>query len=920
MALLSLSFSLIIACSGESPESRAALLERASANFTAGEYRAAEIDLKALLQDEPGNTDARILLGKIYLQREQGAAAEGEFERAARSLEQRGPLLPLTARALLLQGKYAEAAELDDFSQELAPADQADLLASRGLAMTYLGDINRAAVLTEAALELRPADAYANYARTMFLLATGKVEQAEIELDELAAAHPEFGQVWALKGDLSASKSQLKAAEAHYGKAIETKTSNLVERLKRARSRILLEDYEGASADLQIARKMVGPESPELNYLRGLMAYQQEDLEEAKKFFDRALQANPEHRAAAFYLGTIHYKNGEYPLAERWLKLYLSDFPDYAPANRMMAAMLLAQGKGEVAEQFARAALKAGDEDVLSMTLLAGTLFAQGEIADGRAAYEELVKLQPESASALTDLGLALVREGRAAEGITQLEKALQLEPEFKLANEQLIVSHVENKDYAKALEVALDYRQKNPKLASAGILLGVVYLGMGDVDSAEEAFVAVDSDDGGNISANSGLAAIALRRGNFEGASTFYQRALAVHPADTPTAINLAAVQQAVGDTEGMKNTLLAAIEARPEALRPRVLLSGYYLRNDGAALVEELLEPVKADHPENIQLLSLLSEAQIRTGKFDVAVVNLEQIIELEPGSANAHYALSVAYERVSRFELMETELEEALRLDATHRDALAALAKLNLARGDAAAARQHIDSLATQVGSRPDILNFEGQLAELENQPERALTLYRASFAAAANNFTLARLANNLEAQGEIQEAIDLLADWLESYPDDSLTWFELGRLYLLSGQLDKAKLAYEEVVRVAPGNSIALNNIAWALHEKDPEQAIVFAEQALAISPGSAEFIDTYAMALRNSGDLKGAMEQITQSVEMVPENPDYRYHKALIASESGDVSGALAELDYILGKPAEFPEREEAEKLKKKLGG
>ena len=70
---------------------------------------------------------------------------------------------------------------------------------------------------------------------------------------------------------------------------------------------------------------------------------------------------------------------------------------------------------------------------------------------------------------------------------------------------------------------------------------------------------------------------------------------------------------------------------------------------------------------------------------------------------------------------------------------------------------------------------------------------------------------------------------------------------------------------------------------------------------------------------NSGGLKGAMEQINQSVAMEPENPDYRFHKALIASDSGDASGALEELDYILDKQSEFPAREEAEQLKKKLG-
>ncbi len=57
-------------------------VREAEAYLEKGEAKAAVIQLKNALQENPANIEARLMLGRIYLQAGDGASAEKEFERA----------------------------------------------------------------------------------------------------------------------------------------------------------------------------------------------------------------------------------------------------------------------------------------------------------------------------------------------------------------------------------------------------------------------------------------------------------------------------------------------------------------------------------------------------------------------------------------------------------------------------------------------------------------------------------------------------------------------------------------------------------------------------------------------------------------------------------------------------------------------
>ena len=65
-----------------------------------------------------------------------------------------------------------------------------------------------------------------------------------------------------------------------------------------------------------------------------------------------------------------------------------------------------------------------------------------------------------------------------------------------------------------------------------------------------------------------------------------------------------------------------------------------------------------------------------------------------------------------------------------------------------------------------------------------------------------------AERLIATGQIPEAIDVYWEIILSEPDDEVAYVNLGNLYLIAGDTDRAKEAFQNAVHINPGNESAL----------------------------------------------------------------------------------------------------------------
>ena len=130
--------------------------------------------------------------------------------------------------------------------------------------------------------------------------------------------------------------------------------------------------------------------------------------------------------------------------------------------------------------------------------------------------------------------------------------------------------------------------------------------------------------------------------------------------------------------------------------------------------------------------------------------------------------------------------------------------------------------------------------------------------------------------------------------------------------------QAKVAYEDLAKVAPDDSSALNNLASVLIQLKDPGAIKVAEQAVAKNPNNANAIDTLGWALYGEGQTDRALQMLRDARLREPENPDIRYHLAVVLAKTGRVTEAREELESALKGARSFENAGDATALLKTL--
>jgi len=916
IVFLSLSL-LIMGCEGN--KTPAEHLNQAENFLDKGEYKAAVIELKNILQQSPKHARARYLLGELYLKLEDGVSAEKELNWARELGVVDESVVPQLAQALLLQDNYLGVLDLGiDQVQQWGPKAKANFLASRGLALLALERKDEALDAVDGALGADGASTYALLVKARIVAAGGKIEEARTVLDRAFEIDEGYGPAWSFLGDIERFEGNLESAEAAYGKAIKYKQVAYTDLLNRGMILIALKKFDEAEEDIDQLARLI-KRHPDVDYAKGLLHFQRKEYADAQTAFEKVLTVNNDYLSAVLYAGAAHFMQGHQETAESYLSRYVGRIPNYLPASRMLALIKLRKKDFKTAERLIRNAVGEDDMDVFTLTLLANSLMGQNRVPEAMVYFQRVVAIQPESANARFDLGLGLLRQGEKEAGIAALEATVELDPALQQAAVQLVVIYLNNQEFDKALEAALNYRDQNGDV-SAHLLLGVVYMARNEVEEAATAFQRALELDPGNTSASSGLAIIAMKSKQWEKAEGYYRDALEKHPEHLQTLLNLASVEAAQGNVDAMKSALESAIQYNPEALQPRLVLGRVNLEEKNPDKTLDLLSGFKEKYQNDLELLTIVAEAEIKTGNWSKANSTVSRIIELKPNNALWRYQLARVKANLGDADAYRDELQKTLEAAPDHTEARIALANLMLKEGEKDAADEQIQILKKQTDNSAEALVLEGKLAEMSGNIGLARDSYQEAFDKAKNNFNLLRVSNAKWEMGNRSEAVKVLEAWLKDYPQDDLVRLELANRYLTLERPAEARETYREIIKSSPNNVMALNNISWLLQDTKPDEALQFAYTASTLAPQSVEVKDTLAMALMSSGDAAQAQRVIEKVLVMRPDNLTFRYHKAVILNKLGKSAEASAELKAIIARNDEFPEKQEAEKLYRAIGG
>ncbi|RDE22926.1 hypothetical protein DV711_10255 [Motiliproteus coralliicola] len=867
--------SLLLAGASFSAQANDDLYQSALDYQRQGDERAAVIELKNLLSEQPEHARGRLLLGELYLKRGDIKGADKELRRA-RQLNVDAPRLPLLlARTQLQQG------QADRVEQQLSPLtfEQPDLEAERLLLLghNYLArkQLQQAERSYQAAESLHPSsEINLSLARLALLQQQpdAAIKRAKAELtnpDSAPSAQLLLGQIQLQQGDPS-------GARQWFDPLLDKQPNNLAAQLGRTRA--LLQQRE-----LELARQQVdqllalAPGLPDAEQISAALYLQNGELEKARDILDPLSQRFDRHPEVTYLAGYTHLQLGNHSQAENLLSRNLNRYPQHRATRLALVRYYITQQRFAQAQSALEPLL---DDDQIPSPVysLAGALNLQRGDTETATDYFRRAMQEGDAERAGRPLAISEILSGELDAGISRLESIAEQAGQADLQTDSLLLRAYLRADKTDKARQLLQQRiETSQDRASYQLLAAIMEIQLNNFPAAEQRLNQLRQEQPQHLGALLGLAQLARLQQQPDQAQSLYRQAK-----------NLA-----------------------PDDLRPVKGLVSLALQQRQLEQAETLTADFYQQHPtiESAQLyLALLNQLQ-RQNKFDELLPSIRSRFPDNPGFALVEIKKLVADGKLNS---ARTQLEQLVDAQPQYRPAQLSLLQLLLTLKQPEAVLAQSDRFNDLLSQHPLTLMYRGDAYHLLKRPEQAIQAFRQAYTNRPSPVLAARLSRAIAPQDR-QAAIEFLDRHLQRFPRD-----QGGMLYqaelLQREQPGDSVSTYERLLTLNPEHIVALNNLAWVYQQIGDSRALEMAERAYRLAPDQPAIGDTLGWILLEQQPQKAL--PLLQRAATALDDPTVQYHYAAALAKTGNKQKAIEVLEPLMRK--RFDDKAKARELLRSL--
>jgi tetratricopeptide (TPR) repeat protein len=657
----------------------------------------AEREFRTTLRYDPRNRDANYNLGLLLLGRNDPRDAITYFSR----VQPQGPevLFNLTqaylgagqkkkglgqARLLSKQAKndvrahftlgvllakqkqYSDAIHEFETADALQP-DTFEILYNLGQAYRKRGDNEKALDLLGHALKLSP-----NSVETLYLIAQIYADKGKDldALELLVNAHrlaPENTDVVFLMARLSMKQS-------FFEDAIPLLEEGLKVAPKRAKLLAALGECYFMAGKVDEAkdtfRTLIQVDPSARSYAFMALCYRNQGrYDEAVKYLEQGLKADPHDVSCLYNLGYIASRQGQYDGGEKWLKQALEVDPNYPEALLELANLKMHQKKFEEAVPLLRkcAQLHPHPAPVYYKLQAAERNLHQTEAAERDLKVFQTLSRDPtplpfpfQHIFAYLDQRADLTPQQQTRFDVEELEKEVKTHSDrpqtlYFLAEAYLKLGRVED---AKKVIARLDQVSQGDfrTLVGIGVLLARYRLYAEAIPRFQQALESNPNSD--DVWYN--LADAYLRRRDYADALTATQRVSPEGQKDTSYMALLADILAHLGQYDGAVKLLRQDIAENPDQDQAYLSLALVYLRAGNTSGAREALQRGLERTPDAGELLWGMGILSVMEGQTEKAEQYLKKSVDLLPGWPGSYSALGVLYYQSGQIDKARETLE--------------------------------------------------------------------------------------------------------------------------------------------------------------------------------------------------------------------------------------------------------------------
>lgn len=374
------------------------------------------------------------------------------------------------------------------------------------------------------------------------------------------------------------------------------------------------------------------------------------------------------------------------------------------------------------------------------------------------------------------------------------------------------------------------------------------------------------------------------INLGKLERGIEALQRALRLDPEDYELREILAQVYYLSGNNKAAEKEYEKLIAAKRDDLELHYQLAAIYLRNKKPEKAMEVYDDIFNRDKSQIKALEKAAEIAFVLQKLEQAAKYYDTLIVQQPENINY-------YKYRSDIALIKNDLPKALEMYQVLSE---------MAPADIEIAERYGDLLARSDSTRKAHDYLRGLI---RNYPDRQAAYISLSMLFARNDeidsllsitdiamekfpdqsyFPIVR-ANVLSNQGENDEAVRYLQRVLAIEPDNLQAQLLLANTWEALEQYRLSDSLYSRIISQHPDEAVALNNYAYSLALRGERigEALQMVEQALAIEPDNASYLDTKGWLLYLQENYKDARKYIEKALSM-------NSHNAEVLEHMGDV--------------------------------
>ena len=299
----------------------------------------------------------------------------------------------------------------------------------------------------------------------------------------------------------------------------------------------------------------------------------------------------------------------------------------------------------------------------------------------------------------------------------------------------------------------------------------------------------------------------------------------------------------------------------------------------------------------PQNVQLYNNLGTAYLTTGKLDLAKETYEKSIELEPTDSLAYFNIASILQMQDEHEKACEYFEKAHKLEPDDDSYIIAWAISEVKANKIHEAIEHYKYLSAAY---PQKTTFKFNLAsclQVVGDYEASISiLIQLSMMNPKSVNILKKLASIYILTGQISKAKEIYERIIKHGGTDFMPYYELSMLCIKTGDTDRAENMLKKVCKLKPDFAKAHKDLAVIyLNKRLFDYAKDEFEKAYEIASDDFSIVIEYANYFHATSDFEKADEMYQKALELKPEDANALAFSALNKTHLKQIDAALEQI-------------------------